>query len=85
MVPYDADLRTVYVESIPVTASREWLETVFSEFGQVAYISLPKFKNSNKIKVSNIPIFSGVLFCFYCTIQNNKNNLSIYLYIYLSI
>ncbi|XP_069356402.1 la-related protein 7-like isoform X2 [Maniola hyperantus] len=50
MMPYDADLRTVYVESIPVTASREWLERIFSDYGQVAYISLPKFKNSNKIK-----------------------------------
>ncbi|VVD06180.1 unnamed protein product [Leptidea sinapis] len=50
MVPYDADLRTIYVESIPVTASREWLERVFSDYGQVAYISLPKFKNSQKIK-----------------------------------
>ncbi|XP_047509363.1 la-related protein 7 [Pieris napi] len=50
MVPYDADLRTVYVESIPVTASRDWLERVFSDYGQVAYISLPKFKNSQKIK-----------------------------------
>ncbi|KAJ2949971.1 hypothetical protein O0L34_g11297 [Tuta absoluta] len=48
--PYDADLRTVYVESIPVTASREWLQRVFSEYGPVAYISLPKFKNSQKIK-----------------------------------
>ncbi|XP_041988393.1 la-related protein 7 [Aricia agestis] len=50
MMPYDADLRTVYVESIPETASREWLERVFSDFGHVAYISLPKFKNSQRIK-----------------------------------
>ncbi|XP_049868028.1 la-related protein 7 [Pectinophora gossypiella] len=47
---YDADLRTVYVESIPVTATREWLQRVFSVYGDVAYISLPKFKNSQKIK-----------------------------------
>lgn len=52
ILPYDADVRTVYVESIPVTGSREWLEKVFSDFGHVAYISLPKFKNSQKIKVS---------------------------------
>ncbi|CAH2108064.1 unnamed protein product [Euphydryas editha] len=50
MMPYDADLRTIYVESIPVTASREWLERVFSDYGKVAYISLPKFKNSQNIK-----------------------------------
>ncbi|XP_072938815.1 la-related protein 7-like [Epargyreus clarus] len=50
MMPYDADLRTVYVESIPVTANREWLQRVFSEYGHIAYISLPKFKNTQKIK-----------------------------------
>lgn len=50
ILPYDADSRTVYVESIPGTASREWLERVFSDYGHVAYISLPKFKNSQKIK-----------------------------------
>lgn len=51
VLPYDADSRTVYVESIPVTASREWLERVFSDYGHVAYISLPKFQHSQKIKV----------------------------------
>ncbi|XP_073949506.1 la related protein 7 [Choristoneura fumiferana] len=50
VLPYDADLRTIYVESIPVSASREWLARVFSDYGNVAYISLPKFKNSQKIK-----------------------------------
>ncbi|XP_052754754.1 la-related protein 7 [Galleria mellonella] len=50
VLPYDADQRTVYVESIPVTASREWLQRVFSDYGHVAYISLPKFKNSQRIK-----------------------------------
>ncbi|XP_063361345.1 la-related protein 7 isoform X2 [Cydia amplana] len=48
--PYDAESRTVYVESIPMTANREWLEKVFSDYGHIAYISLPKFKNSQKIK-----------------------------------
>lgn len=52
LIPYDSDSRTVYVESIPVTASREWLERVFSEYGTVAYISLPKFKDSQRIKVN---------------------------------
>ncbi|XP_045768924.1 la-related protein 7 isoform X2 [Maniola jurtina] len=65
MMPYDADLRTVYVESIPVTASREWLERVFSDYGQVAYISLPKFKNSNKIK--------GFAFIEFATPQDAQN------------
>ncbi|XP_063619680.1 la-related protein 7 isoform X1 [Cydia splendana] len=48
--PYDAESRTVYVESIPVTANRDWLEKVFSDYGHIAYISLPKFKNSQRIK-----------------------------------
>lgn len=39
------------MESIPVSATREWLQRVFSEYGPVAYISLPTFKNSKTIKV----------------------------------
>ncbi|KAJ0175419.1 hypothetical protein K1T71_008578 [Dendrolimus kikuchii] len=50
LLPYDAETRTLYVESIPVTANREWLERVFSQYGPIAYISMPKFKNSDRIK-----------------------------------
>lgn len=49
-LPYDADSRTVYVESIPVTANRDWLQGVFRDYGKVSYISLPKFKNTDRIK-----------------------------------
>lgn len=48
--PYNADERTVYVESIPVTVGIAWLKSVFEAYGSVAYISLPKFKNSQRIK-----------------------------------
>lgn len=51
LLPYDVDARTVYVESIPVKATQEWLKKVFSNYGHVAYISLPKFRNTQRIKV----------------------------------
>ncbi|XP_032515333.2 la-related protein 7 [Danaus plexippus] len=68
MLPYDADQRTIYVESIPVTASLNWLDRVFSDYGQVAYISLPKFKNSQKNK--------GFAFIEFASPQDAQNCIS---------
>merc|ERR1712071_728533 len=44
------DISTIYVEQLPLNANHEWLTKVFSEFGRVAYVSLPKFKDLTKIK-----------------------------------
>lgn len=41
---------TIYVESLPPKADHDWVRNVFSSYGTVAYVSLPKFRNSGKIK-----------------------------------
>ncbi|XP_065094031.1 la-related protein 7 [Ochlerotatus camptorhynchus] len=41
---------TIYVESLPPKADHDWVRNVFSAYGKVAYVSLPKFKYSKKIK-----------------------------------
>uniref|UniRef100_A0AAG5DCZ0 La-related protein 7 n=1 Tax=Anopheles atroparvus TaxID=41427 RepID=A0AAG5DCZ0_ANOAO len=41
---------TLYVESLPPKANHDWVQKVFSAYGKVAYVSLPKFKHSKKIK-----------------------------------
>lgn len=41
---------TIYVENIPSHVNHEWIEKIFQEFGQVAYVSLPKFKQSKEPK-----------------------------------
>ncbi|RWS07732.1 la-related protein 7-like protein [Dinothrombium tinctorium] len=46
----DSDLCTIYVERLPPNADREWIQSIFSQFGNIDYISLPYFKHNNKIK-----------------------------------
>uniref|UniRef100_A0A182JRD2 Uncharacterized protein n=1 Tax=Anopheles christyi TaxID=43041 RepID=A0A182JRD2_9DIPT len=41
---------TIYVESLPPKADHDWVRNVFSSYGSVAYVSLPTFRNSRKIK-----------------------------------
>ncbi|XP_058788956.1 la-related protein 7 [Phymastichus coffea] len=41
---------TMYIQGLPCDADHEWLITLFSEYGPVAYVSIPKFKSSKKIK-----------------------------------
>ncbi|EFX64977.1 hypothetical protein DAPPUDRAFT_333645 [Daphnia pulex] len=54
----EVDLCTVYVERLPPHASIEWITSIFSEYGVVAYVSLPKFKDVTRIKG-----FAFVEFC----------------------
>lgn len=46
----DADDRTIYVEAIPTDATHDWIIKTFSRFGSVAYVSLPRYKNSKQLK-----------------------------------
>lgn len=41
---------TIYVECLPPKADHDWVRNVFAAYGKVAYVSLPKFKYSKKIK-----------------------------------
>ncbi|XP_023298021.2 la-related protein 7 [Lucilia cuprina] len=46
----NVDEKTLYVEALPSTADHEWVRQIFERFGKVAYISLPKYSKSRKIK-----------------------------------
>ncbi|XP_044270387.1 la-related protein 7-like [Tribolium madens] len=46
----NVDECTIYVERLKSDATHEWLSSVFSEFGNVVYVSIPKYKNNNAIK-----------------------------------
>merc|ERR1712168_1625133 len=48
--PSNVDERTVYVENIPSTSNHDTLKEIFSRFGKVEYVSLPKFKTTGDIK-----------------------------------
>lgn len=39
----DEDERTIYVETLPADATREHLTETFKHFGEVAYVSVPRF------------------------------------------
>nr|CAG4635044.1 EOG090X0CQA [Alona affinis] len=41
---------TIYVEHLPPNATIEWVTNVFTEFGKVTYVSLPKLKDPSRIK-----------------------------------
>lgn len=44
------DSRTVYVENLPTSADHDSLRKMFSVFGDITYVSLPRYKSSGVIK-----------------------------------
>ncbi|KAF2904007.1 hypothetical protein ILUMI_02178 [Ignelater luminosus] len=49
-VKENVDECTVYVERLKSDATHEWLMSIFSEFGNVVYVSIPKYKHNGMIK-----------------------------------
>lgn len=46
----DADECTIYVEQLPKDATHDSVREIFSRYGAISYVSLPRFKSSRKIK-----------------------------------
>ena len=46
----DIDNCTIYVEGIPQAATIEWVTSTFMEFGNIAYVSLPKYRDGSRNK-----------------------------------
>ncbi|XP_002044652.2 la-related protein 7 [Drosophila sechellia] len=46
----DVNDKTLYVEALPANATHDWLKEVFSRYGAVAYVSLPHYPGTKKIK-----------------------------------
>lgn len=49
-VKENSDECTVYVQRLPCDADHEMLSAIFSQYGPVAYISIPKYRQSQNIK-----------------------------------
>lgn len=41
---------TIYVEDLPISVNHEWLQNLFKTYGDVIYVSLPKYRESGKFK-----------------------------------
>nr|XP_033196841.1 la-related protein 7 [Bombus vancouverensis nearcticus]XP_033196842.1 la-related protein 7 [Bombus vancouverensis nearcticus]XP_033196844.1 la-related protein 7 [Bombus vancouverensis nearcticus]XP_033196845.1 la-related protein 7 [Bombus vancouverensis nearcticus] len=61
----NTDECTVYVQNLPPDTDHETLSSIFSQYGQVVYVSIPRFKNNKKIK--------GFAFVEFDTIESAKN------------
>ncbi|XP_057670952.1 la-related protein 7 [Diorhabda carinulata] len=46
----NVDLCTVYIENIPADADHDWISNIFSDFGKVVYVSIPKYKHNKTNK-----------------------------------
>jgi len=46
----NVDQCTIYVERLKSDTTHDWLKSIFSEFGNVVYVSIPKYKHNGMIK-----------------------------------
>ncbi|XP_063988247.1 la-related protein 7 [Diachasmimorpha longicaudata] len=46
----DCEACSVYVQGLPPDANHDWLISIFSRYGPIAYVSVPKYKTNKKIK-----------------------------------
>lgn len=75
----EIDECTIYVEQIPLNSDHETMQSVFSKYGHINYISLPRYKQSRQLKqfgyiefgekdcvqkcIDDFKKFDGVLHC----------------------
>lgn len=48
--PQNVDKETIYVERLPPYADHDWVKGIFSKYGKVEYVSIPRFKHTGDIK-----------------------------------
>ncbi|KAM7438927.1 La-related protein 7 [Porites harrisoni] len=48
--PRNVDAETIYVERLPPYADHDWVKEIFSKYGKVVYVSIPRFKHTGDIK-----------------------------------
>jgi len=53
----DVEACCLYVERLPPDATIELLQKVFSAFGKVSMVSLPKYKTNKKVRIQMIVCF----------------------------
>lgn len=41
----NSDECTIYVQKLPPEADHDWISKMFSQYGPIDYISIPKYKN----------------------------------------
>ena len=69
IIKENTDECTVYVQNLPPDADHETLISVFSQYGQVDYVSIPRFNINRKIK--------GFAFIEFDTVESAKKCLKV--------
>lgn len=46
----NVDECTIYVQNLPLDADHDWLISIFSKYGLVDYVSIPRYRSNKKIK-----------------------------------